>query len=429
MAPKRLQSAPASDSPISQADFRSLNELGKIAKTRGVDWALQKLAEGPEKNPQPGPELPLTKRQRWAPARYRDASPTSGPTTSVQLKTAGGVRGSSVNEGLAQDLCSVQYTTFDEALGKLQKLGKGTLMADADIETDFRLLPVHPEDNRLLGFTFKGQYFLDLCMPMRCSIACSVFESFSRFLEWTVKDVADTDEVVHYLDDFLFMGTAGSTSKGVLDPTKDPRVRRAIMGWERMTSRKEDTRRPIDAARLARLVMVLARVCSPPYELSLFHFAYSLAFFGAFRKSELIADSKSVLGSGIELSNVIVTDSSLCVKVRRSKMDLRGKGTWVCLGSAQGTTHCPVVLAGEFLRVRPEWGCSKLLIHENGCPLTRYQFTRVCKCALAIMGRRSLGSLRIPFALAQPLQLMPSGGLVGGNLNAMCALIWLRLHL
>ncbi|KAJ1202080.1 hypothetical protein NDU88_005883 [Pleurodeles waltl] len=121
---------------------------------------------------------------------------------------------SSVNEGLAQDLCSVQYTTFDEALGMLQKLAKGALMAKADIESAFRLLSVHPEDTRLLEFTFEGQYFLDLCMPMGCSIACPVFESFSRFLEWAVKDVADTDEVLHYLDDFLFMGPAGSTACG-----------------------------------------------------------------------------------------------------------------------------------------------------------------------------------------------------------------------
>ncbi|KAJ1202079.1 hypothetical protein NDU88_005882 [Pleurodeles waltl] len=99
------------------------------------------------------------------------------------------------------------------------------------------------------------------------------------------------------------------------------------MCWECMTSPQEDARRPTDAARLARLVMVLARVCSSPYELSLFHFAYSVAFFGAFRILELVAASKAGLGSGIELSNIIVTDSSLRVKVRRSKTEPCGKGT------------------------------------------------------------------------------------------------------
>ncbi|KAJ1118945.1 hypothetical protein NDU88_007132 [Pleurodeles waltl] len=66
--------------------------------------------------------------------------------------------------------------------------------------------------------------------------------------------------------------------KGVLDPSKDLMVRRAIMGWERMTSPKEDARRLIAAARLAQLVTILVRVCSSPYEFSLFRFTYSLAF-------------------------------------------------------------------------------------------------------------------------------------------------------
>ncbi|KAJ1160404.1 hypothetical protein NDU88_000906 [Pleurodeles waltl] len=152
----------------------------------------------------------------------------------------------------------------------------------------------------------------------------------------------------------LITASVAPKTKGVSDLTKDPRVWRANMGWERMTSPEEDAWRPIDAARLARLVMVLAQVCSSPYELSLFRFAYSLAFFGAFRISELVTASKAGLGSGIELSNIIVTDSSLRVKVQRSKTALHGKGTWVCLGSAPGTTYCRVALAGEFLRVRLE---------------------------------------------------------------------------
>ncbi|KAJ1137257.1 hypothetical protein NDU88_003670 [Pleurodeles waltl] len=77
---------------MSQADFCSLNELWKMAKTHGVDWALQKLEESPEKNPQPGLEPLIPKHQRKAPALYRDTSPTSGPTTSMQLKTAAGVQ-------------------------------------------------------------------------------------------------------------------------------------------------------------------------------------------------------------------------------------------------------------------------------------------------------------------------------------------------
>ena len=51
---------------------------------------------------------------------------------------------------------------------------------------------------------------MDCCMPMGCAIACSHFETFSRFLEWAVGDLVQTRDIVHYLDDFLFMGPKGS---------------------------------------------------------------------------------------------------------------------------------------------------------------------------------------------------------------------------
>lgn len=38
-------------------------------------------------------------------------------------------------------------------------------MAKADIESAFRLLPVHPEDFCLLGFWFEGGYFVDWVLP------------------------------------------------------------------------------------------------------------------------------------------------------------------------------------------------------------------------------------------------------------------------
>lgn len=133
--------------------------------------------------------------------------------------------GLSVNDKLDPELCTVRYTTFDAAIQKLQRLGEGALMAKADIEDAFCLLPVHPEDTRLLGFTFEGEFFIDLCMPMGCSIACAVFETFSRFLEWAVKELLTSTDVVHYLDDCLFLGRPGS-----------PACRRALLGFQRLAN-------------------------------------------------------------------------------------------------------------------------------------------------------------------------------------------------
>ncbi|KAJ1095702.1 hypothetical protein NDU88_000860 [Pleurodeles waltl] len=54
----------------------------------------------------------------------------------------------------------------DQAIQMLRELGPGALMAKSDIESAFRLLPVHPDDFNLLGFQFEGRFYFDKCMPM-----------------------------------------------------------------------------------------------------------------------------------------------------------------------------------------------------------------------------------------------------------------------
>lgn len=55
-------------------------------------------------------------------------------------------------------------------------------MAKADNESAFRLLPIHPEGFSLLGFKFDGQFFIDICLLMGCSLSCFYFKAFSSFL-------------------------------------------------------------------------------------------------------------------------------------------------------------------------------------------------------------------------------------------------------
>lgn len=79
-------------------------------------------------------------------------------------------------------------------------------MAKTDIESDFRLLPIHPDCFHLFGCRFNESYYVDMCLPMGCSISCRYFEMFASFLEWAVKDESGFSSVTHYLDDFLFVG-------------------------------------------------------------------------------------------------------------------------------------------------------------------------------------------------------------------------------
>lgn len=119
-------------------------------------------------------------------------------------------KGSSVNDGIDKEDASVSYVPFDRAVALVRQAGVGALMAKSDIESAFRLLPVHPECHHLLGCQVDGLYYYDMCLPMGCSISCHFFELFSSFLEWVVRYVTSSRSIIHYLDDFLFVSPGGS---------------------------------------------------------------------------------------------------------------------------------------------------------------------------------------------------------------------------
>lgn len=85
-----------------------------------------------------------------------------------------------MNENLSYPpLSSIQYTSFDTVINTISKLGKGTLVAKSDIKS---ALPVYPGVFDLLGFHFKGAYYINKMLPFGCPIFCKMFEIFSTFL-------------------------------------------------------------------------------------------------------------------------------------------------------------------------------------------------------------------------------------------------------
>ena len=75
------------------------------------------------------------------------------------------------------------HITLDDAIDLVTVVGRGALKAKADIESAFRLLPMHPESFSLLCFQFEGQIYYGKCLQMGCAISCTYFEMLSTFLE------------------------------------------------------------------------------------------------------------------------------------------------------------------------------------------------------------------------------------------------------
>ena len=117
----------------------------------------------------------------------------------------------SVNDYIDETYTKVSYSSFDNAVQMVQKLGKNCFLAKMDIKSAFRLLKVYPGDFDLLGIKRLDKYYIDKCMPMGCSISCSSVEKFSSFLQWIVEKESNSKHIDHYLDEFLFAGASDSS--------------------------------------------------------------------------------------------------------------------------------------------------------------------------------------------------------------------------
>ena len=115
--------------------------------------------------------------------------------------------GDSINDGIDSAMCTVHYTHSDVAIQLVISAAKGALMAKADIQSAFRLLPVHADDFELLGMNVGGFFWIDKALPMGASCSSALFEKFATFIEWVTKRVSSSDRICHYMDDFLIVAS------------------------------------------------------------------------------------------------------------------------------------------------------------------------------------------------------------------------------
>lgn len=147
-----------------------------------------------------------------------------------------------------------------------------------------------------------------------------------------------------------------------------------------------DDRQPISPQVLSGLLSELDSICKSSYEASLFYAAALVAFFGALRISELVAQSRAQQRSGALLfQDVHFTDVGVNLGLRRSKTDQLGRGAQISLGYCELEDLCPVRALRKFISLR---GSSPglLFCHLGGAPLTKHQFWAVTTRALAKLG-------------------------------------------
>lgn len=160
-------------------------------------------------------------------------------------------------------------------------------------------------------------------------------------------------------------------------------VKQALKGYKKITY-APDKRRPISINMLRHLCLSTRLVCHNPFEETLFQTAFCLAFFAALRVSELVP-ANSVVFSGLRFQDVLISGTGIRMFIRRSKTDQLGKGRWIQLNQCKDPIICPAIVVSTYLSVRPDLS-GNFLIHRDGLPLTKFQFSSVFKKCLRVMG-------------------------------------------
>ena len=71
----------------------------------------------------------------------------------------------SVNDGSDPALSSLSYVSIDHLSSLILTLGRGVLLVKADIKEAYWMVPIHPQDHRLLGVQWRGEIFIDRMLP------------------------------------------------------------------------------------------------------------------------------------------------------------------------------------------------------------------------------------------------------------------------
>ena len=118
-------------------------------------------------------------------------------------------RGHSVNDAISSSLSLLKYAALDQAVQMIQHIGPGTLLAKIDLQNAYRVVPIHPIDQPLLGLQWEKVVFQDTAPPFGLRSASKIFTAVAAALAWAMMSNGATG-FLHYLDDFLFVGPQGS---------------------------------------------------------------------------------------------------------------------------------------------------------------------------------------------------------------------------
>ena len=104
----------------------------------------------------------------------------------------------------------VQYETLDDCARIIASIGEGCEIAKCDIQDAFRIIQVHQDDYKYLGFVWDNSFWFETALPMGSSISCNSFEQLTCAIQWILVHKLGVKHVTHMIDDFMLFGRPGT---------------------------------------------------------------------------------------------------------------------------------------------------------------------------------------------------------------------------
>ena len=111
-------------------------------------------------------------------------------------------QGSSVNNHIPENAGAIKYIKITDIYEAILSAGRHCIIVKKDIKDAFRNIPVAPNNQWLLGFSWNGQHYSEACLPFGLTTAPAIFNLFAEAFNWILESWL-LWTVFHYLDDFI----------------------------------------------------------------------------------------------------------------------------------------------------------------------------------------------------------------------------------
>ena len=110
----------------------------------------------------------------------------------------------SINNGICPERASLSYASVNHLATMILSEGRGSFMVKADIKEAYRMIPIHPHDQPLLGVRWHDSVFIDKALPFGLRSAPKIISAVADALQWILKQQG-IENNIHYLDDYVLV--------------------------------------------------------------------------------------------------------------------------------------------------------------------------------------------------------------------------------